>query len=48
MKYQKVINLLDNTQNQPTKCKVKIWLKWMMIHVEHIKPIAKYNLKLRW
>ena len=27
MKYRKIINFLDNTPNQPSKCKTKIWLK---------------------
>ena len=27
MKYRKVINLLDNTPNQPTKFKIKNWVK---------------------
>ena len=27
MEYQKIINLLDNTPNQPTKFKTKNWVK---------------------
>ena len=27
MEYQKVINLLDNTPNQPTKCRTKNWVE---------------------
>ena len=27
MEYQKIINLLDNTLNQPTKFRTKIWVK---------------------
>ena len=27
MEYQKIINLLDNTPNQPTKFKTKIWVE---------------------
>ena len=27
MEYQKIINLLDNTQNQPTNCRTKNWVE---------------------
>ena len=27
MEYQKIINLLDNTSNQPTKFRTKIWVE---------------------
>ena len=27
MKYQKIINLLDNTPNQPTKFRIKNWVE---------------------
>ena len=27
MEYQKIINLLDNTPSQPTKCKTKSWFE---------------------
>ena len=27
MEYQKIINLLDNTPNQPTKLRTKSWVK---------------------
>ena len=27
MEYQKIINLLDNTQNQPSKFKTKDWFE---------------------
>ena len=33
MEYQKIINLLDNTSNQPSKFRIKNWFK-MMIQVE--------------
>ena len=36
MEFQKIINLLDNTTNQPA-----------MIHVERITLIVKLNLKLQ-
>ena len=27
MRYQKIIKLLENTQNQPSKLRTKIWVK---------------------
>ena len=27
MEYQKIINLLENIPNQPTKCKIKNWVE---------------------
>ena len=52
MEYQKIINLLGNTPNQPTKFRTKIGLKSMMTNVERInsqiKDIVKLNLKLQW
>ena len=27
MEYQKIINLLDNTPNQPSRSKTKIWVE---------------------
>ena len=47
MEYQKVINLLGNTPNQPTKFRTKIGLKSMMKNVERIKDVVKLNLKLQ-
>ena len=41
MEYQKMINLLNNRPNQPTKFRKKIWLKEMMNHVESITLIVK-------
>ena len=42
-----MINLLDNTANEPTKFRTKIRLKEMMIHVKRIIPIVKLNLKFQ-
>ena len=42
MEYQKIINLLDNTPNQPSKFRTK---KWVEIN-ERIALIVKLNLKL--
>ena len=47
MKYQKMINLLDNASTQPFKFRTKIWLKQMMNQEEYIIPIATLNLKLQ-
>ena len=33
MEYQKIINLLDNTPNQPTKSRTKNWVKLLMTKV---------------
>ena len=44
---QKLINLLYNTPNQPTKFRTKIGLKQIMMHVERITLILKLNLKLK-
>ena len=44
MEYQKVINFLDNTPNQPFKFRTKNWVE--MTHVERITKIVKLNLKL--
>ena len=27
MEYQKIINLLDDTKNQPSKCRAKTWVE---------------------
>ena len=47
MEYQNIINLVDNTPNQPTKFSRKNWLKQMMNHMERITLIAKSNLNLQ-
>ena len=46
MEYQKTINLLDYTQNQPSKFRKNIELKNITTVVERIKPIVKLNLRL--
>ena len=43
MEYQKIINLLNNTPNQPSKFKIK---NELMIHVECKAQIIKLNLEL--
>ena len=45
MGYQKIINLLENTANQPRKFTTKNGLKQMMIHMERITLIVSVNLK---
>ena len=47
MEYQKTINLLENTPNQPTKFRTKNWVEIMMTRVERITLIVKLNLKLQ-
>ena len=44
MEYQKVMNFLDNTSNQPFKFRTKNWVE--MTQVERITKIVKLNLKL--
>ena len=46
MEYQKVWNLLDNTQNQPFKFRTRNWVQINDDSQEHITLIAKLNLKL--
>ena len=43
MQYQKIINLSDNTQNQPTKLRTKNWIK-----INDDAPLVKLNLKLQY
>ena len=47
MEYQKIINLIDNTPNQPTKFRTKNWVEINVTQVELITLIVKLNLKLQ-
>ena len=47
MEYQKIIDLLGNTPNQPPKFQTKIGLKQMMNHEERMMKIIKLDLKLQ-
>ena len=47
MEYQKTINLLDNTPNQPNKCKTKTWVQIMMNHEERMIKIINLDLKIQ-
>ena len=47
MEYQKIINLLDNTPNQPSQFKTKNWVEINDDHEEHITKTIKLNLKLQ-
>ena len=47
MEYQKIINLLGNTPNQPSKFRTKNWIEINDDAHEHIAPIVKLNLKLQ-
>ena len=46
MKSQKIINLLDNTSNQPSKSRTKNWVKIMIIQEEHITQLVVMNTYL--
>ena len=46
MEYQKIINLLDNTPNQPSNLGQKIGLKLMIPCVDQITQIGKLILKV--
>ena len=48
MEYQKIINLLDNLPNKPSKFETKSWVKINDARVEHITQIVKLNLKLQY
>ena len=52
MEYQKMINLLDNTPNQPTKFRTKnlSWDKWWITwSVNHgVSLVVKLNFKLQY
>lgn len=37
------MNLLENTNKQPSELRTKNWLRWMMMCVEHKKQIVKLN-----
>ena len=41
MEYQKIINLLDNPPNQPSKFRIKNGLKEMMNHMERTALVIK-------
>ena len=45
--YQKTINLLDNTQNEPSKFRTRNWIEKKMNHEERITKVIKLNLKLQ-
>ena len=45
MQCKKIINLLDNTPNQPSKFKTKTWVETNDARVERVIPIVKSNLK---
>ena len=43
MEYQKIISLLDNTLNQPTKVREKSWVEMNVTLVERRTPIVNPN-----
>ena len=46
MKYQKAINLLDNTQNKQSEFRTRNWVE--INDESRIKPVIKLNLNLQW
>ena len=48
IEYQKIINLFDNSQNEPSKFRTRNWVEINYESWEHIKPVIKLNLKLNW
>ena len=47
MKYQKIVNLLDNTPNQPSKIRTNIWVERNDESRGTYKVDNKLNLKLQ-
>ena len=47
MEYQKIINLLDNTQNEQSKFRTRNWLETNDESRGRIKTVIKLNLKLQ-
>ena len=48
MEYQKIINLLDNAPNQPSKFKTKNWVKTNDESRERITKIIKLHWKIQY
>ena len=46
MENQKIINVLDNTPNQPYKFRTENYVEKRMNCVEHTTPIASLSLKI--
>ena len=46
MKYQKIIDLLENTANQPSKFRTRNWIE--INDDERATPIIKLNLKIQF
>ena len=47
MEGQKIMKLLDDTTNQPSKCRTKNWVEVNDKSRERITPVIKLNLKLQ-
>ena len=47
MEYQTIINVLDDTTNQPSTFRPRNWVEILTNHEEHIMPIVILNLKLQ-
>ena len=48
MEYQKIINLLDDAKNQPSKFRTRNWIEINDESRGTIVPIVTLNLKLGW
>ena len=45
MQHEKIINLLDNTPNQPTRFRAKHCVETNVSHVKRVTLIVKLDLK---
>ena len=48
MEYQKIINMIDDTKNQPSKFRTRNWIQINDESRETVMLIVILNLKLQW
>ena len=48
MEYQKLINMIDDTKNQPSKFRTRNWIQINDESRETVMLIVILNLKLQW
>ena len=48
MEYQKIINMIDDTKNQPSKFRTRNWIQINHESRETVMLIVTLNLKLQW
>ena len=48
MEYQKIINMIDDTKNQPSKFRTRNWIQINDESRETVMVIVILNLKLQW